>query len=141
MKQLICLSLLLTSLLLTSGCANVPEDDIAFLSKHIPVGSDASYALDRIQRRGFTQIRIIVRPRWKADDVSKSFKQLPVSETDIAQQYIGFVAIEGTPDGELKCFSQKYTMFVAGGDRLICFTVGNGNKITWRQAGWRGASL
>lgn len=124
-----------------SGCAEIPDDDIAFVERRVPVGMDVSQARETLNRRGFEQIEIRATPRSRFDQTSQSFIQLPLSETDIVEQNIGFVKLEGQPNGQLSCFARGYTRFIASGDRLICWTEDEDNKITWRQAGWRGAML
>lgn len=129
------------SLLIFSGCVSIPDDDIAFVDRSIPVGIVASRAEELVKRRGFRPFETVVRPQYKFDRTSQSSKKLPLSDRDIAQQNIGVVYLEGTPIGELSCFLREYDLLIANGDRLICWTVGQDGRITWRQAGFRGASL
>ncbi len=133
--------LLLGTLFVVSGCAQIPDDDIVLLDLRIPVGIDATQAREIIVRRGFAPIEVVATPRSRFDEASQSFKQLPLSNIDIVKQNIGFVDLEGEPSGQLTCFARGYSRFVASGDRLICWTKDEDNKITWRQAGWRGAML
>jgi hypothetical protein len=134
-------SALTVSFFVISGCAEIPDVDIAFVDRRIPIGMDVSQAREVLNRRGFKQIKIGATPRSRFDQTSQSFIQLPLSETGIAEQNIGFVKLEGQPNGQLSCFARRYTRFIAAGDRLICWTVSEDDKITWRQAGWRGAGL
>ena len=127
--------------LLMSGCVEIPDDDIEFLDRKIPVGMDASQAQEIVTRRGFEQAQIMATAQSRFDKASQRFKQLPLSKTDIVKQNIGFVELDGQPDGELTCFARGYVRFIASGDRLICWTVDEDGKIRWRQAGWRGAML
>lgn len=130
----------MVAFLIISGCAEIPDVDIAFVERRVPVGMDVSQARETLNRRGFEQIEVRATPRSRFDQTSQSFIQLPLSETDIAEQNIG-VKLEGQPNGQLSCFARGYTRFIAAGDRLICWTASEDDKITWRQAGWRGAGL
>lgn len=141
MRSVQSLIYLIATLSVISGCATIPNDDIAFLDKRIPVGIGAAQAEEIVTRRGFTRIQTFARPQSRFDQVSQSFKRLPLSDIEIAQQNIGFVSLEGAPNGQLRCFARAYTRIIASGHRVICWTIGEDNKITWRQAGWRGAML
>jgi hypothetical protein len=107
----------------------------------IPVGSKENEARVRIERRGFTQIELTPLPdkfynikTLRAEVTIRSFE-------DVVQVNLGLVKLMGQPKGELVCFERGYAWLVASGDRLICWTVDTSNEITWRQAGWFGASL
>lgn len=133
-------SALTVAFFIISGCAEIPDDDIAFLERRVPVGMDVSQAREILNRRGFEQIETIAAPRFRFDQTSQSFIKLPLSETDIVEQNIN-AKVKGQPNGQLSCFARGYVRFMAGGDRLICWTKDEDNKITWRQAGARGGSL
>ena len=133
--------LLVSVLFGVSGCAVIPDDDIAFLDRKIPIGTKTTHARIAVSRRGFDEVEVHATPRLRFDHRSQKFVPLPLSNSDFVQQNIGFVALNGQPNGHLTCFARSYTRLVASGDRLICWTVNKDQKITWRQAGWRGAGL
>lgn len=132
---------LVSVLCVVSGCVAIPDDDIAFLDRKIPIGTKTTQARIAVSRRGFDEVKVRAKPRHRFDHGSQKFVPLPLSNSDIVQQNIGFVALNGQPNGHLTCFARSYTRLVASGDRLICWTMNKDQKITWRQAGWRGAGL
>lgn len=132
---------LFLALLLMSGCATILDDDVEFLEIRVPIGMEASQAREIVLRQGFAPFVTIAIPRRRFDEQSQRFEEVPMSEAEVAQQNIGFVKLEGKPQGRLDCFARRYTRLVAPGQRRICWTVGAGNTVTWRQAGWHGATL
>lgn len=124
-----------------AGCAKIPEADIVFLERTIPLGMDAQDAQEIVERRGFAQIETRATSKRRYDERSQTFIELPLTSIDIVKQNMGFVELKGKPNGQLECFARSYARFIASGDRLICWTKNADNQITWRQAGWRGAML
>lgn len=133
--------LLIVIISVIAGCAKIPDADIAFLDRAIPLGIDAQIAQEIVERRGFAEIETRDTPKRRYDERSQTFIELPLTDIDIVKQNIGFVELKGIPNGQLECFAHSYTRFIASGDRLICWTTNSDNKITWRQAGWLGAML
>ncbi|MFK8032592.1 MAG: hypothetical protein AB8B94_00485 [Hyphomicrobiales bacterium] len=124
-----------------AGCTKIPDSDIVFLDGEIPLGMQSTQAREIIKRRGFAQTNIKTTSPSRYDVTSQSYKQLPISLTDTVKQNIGFVELIGEPSGQITCFARGYARLVASGDRLICWTEDEDQKITWRQAGWIGAML
>ncbi len=126
---------------LSMGCAKIPDSDINFLDRSIPLGMNAKHAQNKVERRGFLQRDIHPSQKYRFDKRSQRFAKVPTSFRDTVQRNIGFVKLKGEPQGQLDCFARSYALFIASGDRLICWTTDDGDKITWPQAGWRGFML
>ncbi|UMA63721.1 hypothetical protein LVO79_11830 [Roseivivax marinus] len=125
----VCLALLLCG---AGACTQIPEADMAFLDREVPVGTDAATARARLRNRHFAP----------AEPLPPMVSMPGLAER--ATYGVGFVKLDGTPDGNLSCFERRYSfpMLFAAGKRLICWTVEpESDRITWRQAGWRGISL
>ena len=137
MKQI--MSLVIMSML--AGCVSIPEADATFTDRRITLGLSQAEALRRVEARGFKEVEIT--PATKSVFIYKTKKfghqQLPF--TDTVQRNLGFTSIVGNPRGNLRCFHRHYTRIVSSGMRIICWTADDGGKVTWRQAGWKGASL
>ena len=136
------ISLLCLTCLTISGCTKIPDADIRFLDRAIPVGITVEAALERLARRGFSETQVIATPRMVYNPERASFEEgAPLTLTDKAQQTLATRAIEGRPEGALSCFARGYHFILAAGDRIICLTTDRTGRVSWRQAGFRGASL
>ncbi|WP_174803695.1 hypothetical protein [Martelella limonii] len=137
-----CLTILvLASLTSAGGCARIPETDVDFVERQIPIGEDASTARLALERRGFAQSELLGRIDYGYNETTKQADKRPVELRELARRNIGFVDLKGEPAGQLSCFAKDYSAFLARGRRMICWTVDKDNLITWRQAGWVGVTL
>lgn len=134
-------SLIVGLLSVTAGCTDIPGADAAFLERDIPVGLDATVARSLVERRGFEPAELLRFLQSRYDEATRSFEQLPLTERQFANQNIGVVQLDGDPQGRLVCFERSYALLIASGNRLICWTEDEDNRITWKQAGFRGGML
>ena len=128
-------------MLLAPACAKIPEDDELFLSRSIPLGMDHTTASQLVSNRGFIEKELWYRSSYSFNHKTKSFDEDAYDYLRYVRQNVGFVKVLGKPDGVLFCFEKSYTYLVASGIRILCWTVDEQDKITWRQAGWNGAGL
>jgi len=125
------------------GCTAIPEADIRFVDRNIPLGMSANAARAEVEQRGFSPMELQTHrtSRWNA--ANARLEPIPRSFADNVRLNLGLVRLEGRPDGVLSCFKRDYAypLLFAVGERRICWTTDDKDKITWRQAGWFGASL
>ena len=133
--------ILLACVMCLVACAKIPEDDELFLARVVPTGMDHVTASQLATNRGFVEKELWYRPSYSFNHKTKSFDEDGYNYLSYIQQNLGFVKVLGNPDGRLFCFEKSYTYLVASGIRILCWTVDEQDKITWRQAGWNGAGL
>lgn len=137
MKQL----LSLIWLLVLTGCASIPKDDIAFMDHRIKIGLPEEKALPKVEARGFREVSITPATKATFNYETEKFDIEPAPFKTTVERSLGFSKLVGEPRGNLRCFQRRVRRFLATGARIMCWTAEEGGVITWRQAGWWGASL